>query len=61
VTHIKEGVEIHATPQSIWGYVQDYHRRPDWDVTTAHFEPAMRRGIRASLRNLQDQFANRRS
>lgn len=39
MTHIKESIEISATPRAIWDYVQDYRRRAEWDVTTARFEP----------------------
>ena len=39
MTHIKESIQIVATPRTVWDYVQDYHRRAEWDVTTARFEP----------------------
>lgn len=40
MTRIQESLEIPAAPRAIWNYVQDYHRRREWDVTMARFEPS---------------------
>ena len=39
MTHILESTTVNASPQQIWGYVQEYRRRAEWDVTTLRFEP----------------------
>jgi hypothetical protein len=36
---IAESIDISASPQSIWDYVQDYQHRTEWDTTVHEYRP----------------------
>jgi hypothetical protein len=37
--HINESIDLNATAEVIWNYVQDHRRRREWDRTVRQFEP----------------------
>jgi hypothetical protein len=53
--HINESIELNATPETIWDYVQDHRRRREWDRTVREFEPIdgahPDKGVRVRIRS----------